>query len=361
MRTAVIVVTHRFDQPILEEFQRIRQGLGETDQAFLLSDGSAPTPASVAQWTHTFDYSQISARAARVIGNDILRNIHLAWIDFFKAHAEFEAYWLIEYDVRYSGPWSELFDAFRDLPHDLLCAHLRPYIHEPGWAWWRHIHSPGSVVPKSRLLRGFLPVARLSHRGFERLRDAVDEGWVGFMEGLIPTLFQTSGLLLGDLGGDGPFVPAGFTNRFYTSISDPKGSLKGLGTMRYRPLIQFPRILPGRLYHPVKPEPETLDAGIKQPWLACAALELALKSVHGQGSATQVLPFLENPKADHLLQVLTGLSSMELLEALDQMESDGPEDLPIKALRQDLLSLPTRFDSSLRITRIPAGGFLAGG
>ncbi len=355
--TAVLVMTHRFDEPILEEFGRIREGLGEADQAFLLSDGSAPTPASVAPWAHTFDYPRISRRAARVIGEDILRNIHLAWVDFFEAHPGFENYWFIEYDVRYSGPWSELFDAFRDLPHDLLCTHLRPCALEPGWAWWSAIQSPGSPLPAESLLRGFLPIARLSRRGLERLRDAVDEGWSGFLEGLIPTLFRGSGLQIGDIGGDGPFVPPGFRNRFYTSVSDPAGSLQGLGSMRFRPPILFPGIMPGRLYHPVKQEPGTLDAGLHQPRVACAALDRALRAIREQILPAQDPPCRADALADRLLQVFTGLCSAELREALDRMAAAGPEDLPLGALRQDLLALPAFLDATRRITRMPAGDF----
>lgn len=354
--TAALLMTHRFDAPILEEFQRIREGLGAADRAFLLSDGSAPTPAAVAPWTHTFDYPRISRRAARVIGEDILRNIHLAWIDFFEAHPGFENYWFIEYDVRYSGSWSELFDAFRDLPHDLLCTHLRPFALEPGWAWWSAIQAPGPPLPAAGRLRGFLPVARLSRRGLERLRDAVDEGWGGFLEGLIPTLFQVSGLQIGDIGGDGPFVPSGFENRFYTSVSDPAGSLQSLGTMRFRPPILFPGIMPGRLYHPVKQEPGTLEAGGHQPRHACAALGRALRTIREQILPAQDPPCRAEALADSLLQVFTGLRSTEVREALDRMAAAGVEDLPLEALRRELLALPSFLEATRRITRMPAGG-----
>lgn len=353
LRTAVVMMTHRFDQPILEEFQRIRAGLGENDQAFLLSDGSAPAPPLLAPLTHTFDYAQISRRAARVIGQDILRNVHLAWLDFCEAQPGFAAYWFIEYDVVYSGPWKDLFDAFRDLPHDLLCTHLRPQGHEPDWFWWPAIHAPGAALAEDLLLRGFLPIARLSRRGVARLREAVDAGWSGFHEGLLPTLFHTSGLRIGDLGGDGPFVPAGFRNRFYTSVSDPAGSLFNLGTMRFRPPIHFPRIMPGRLYHPVKPGPNTFDAGVDRPRLACAALGQALGTIRGLRGQVRVASVRPEAAVDHLLQLLTGLGTPELRAVLDRMAAAGVAGAPLAALRQGLLALPTRLHPDLKFVPIP--------
>ena len=254
-------MTHRFEEPILGEFARMRAGLRPGDQAFVLSDGSAAAPASLDGFVQTFDTAHACSRAVRVLETGILRNVHLAWLDFFDAHPDFDAYWFIEYDVRYSGPWAQLFDAFRDQPWDLLCTHLRRRSQEPHWYWWNEIHAPDGPVSPEQCLRGFLPVTRMSRRGMVCLRDAVAQGWNGFLEGLIPTLLHLRGLRIADVGGTGPFVPAGFRNRFYTSVDDPAGSLMDGGTVRYRPVMEEPRRLPGwaswvlrgRLYPPVKP------------------------------------------------------------------------------------------------------------
>ncbi len=357
MSTAIVLMTHRFDPSILEEFQRLRESLGPSEQAFLLSDGSAPAPPSLLPLTHAFDCATVLRRAARVIEEGILRNIHLAWIDFFEAHPDFDAYWFIEYDVFYAGAWGEFFEAFRKTPYDLLCCHLRPRAHEPGWCWWPALHSPSGALTPDQMLRGLLTITRLSRQGFARLTEAVDEGWWGFMEGLIPTLFQASGLRIGDIGGDGPFVPEGFRNRFYTSASDPVGSLVDLGTMRCAPPIRFPRILPGRLYHPVKPDPDSFDAGVGRPEAAWAALDRAVDTIRGLRPPPQLPPFLACAYVDHLLQVLTGLRTSELLEALDRMAVAGVEPGRAATLRRDLLALPAFPASPSRITRIPAGGY----
>lgn len=306
VKTIYTMMTHRFDDSVIQGFHGIREALGPSDQACLLSDGRAQAPDTLAPWVRRFDFDRIAPRAARILGEDVLRNIHLVWIDFFEAHPDFDAYWFIEYDVAFSAPWSELFDAFRAFPCDLLCTHLRSFEQEPEWCWWTEVRMPRDLPAREHLHRGFLPIVRLSRRGMERLRDAVDEGWTGFMEGLVPTLFHASGMSLTDMGGDGPFVPEGFRNRFYSSVDDSGGSLQDRGTMRFRPPIPFPGILPGRLYHPVKPESLVLDA-TRDASRRAPALAGALTTL-GQGDS--------GAKAELLLQRATGLGGAELMAAL---------------------------------------------
>jgi len=110
--------------------------------------------------------------------------------------------------------------------------------------------------------------------------------------------------------------------------------------MRFAPPLLFPRIKPGRLYHPVKPGPEVVDAGAFDPGQACLALDCALKRAQEKSSPGQ-----------HL-QVLTGLTPPELGQALDDMEAEGGEALPVQDLRHRLNSLePQGFSSLTRFLR----------
>lgn len=43
---------------------------------------------------------------------------------FFNAHPEFDRYWVVEYDVRFTGNWRGFFDAFEDSDSDFLSATL---------------------------------------------------------------------------------------------------------------------------------------------------------------------------------------------------------------------------------------------
>ena len=325
MRTAVVLVSHRFDPSILDEFARMRQALRDGDRAFVLSDAAA-VPDIPGAAAHRFEFEHIARRAARLVGEGILRNLHLAWIDFFAAHPDFDQYWFVEYDVRFAGPWAELLDAFREQPHDLFCAHLRDASEEPDWHWWHEIRAPAGPPDRAALVRGFLPIARLSRRALGELADAVARGWTGFLEGLVPTVLQARGLRIGDFGGDGRFVPDGFRQRFYTSASDAAGSLCNVGTHRYRPAIAYPRIAAGRIYHPVKPEACLVDAGIDAEH-AGAAIGNLLEQVR------QYRLHRDAP-AEALLQALAGIDAEALLGAIERLARRHGGDARFARLRE---------------------------
>jgi hypothetical protein len=141
---------------------------------------------------------------------------------------------------------------------------------------------------------------------------------------------------MADIGGNGPFVPPGFRNRFYTSVSDPLGSLWGLGTFRFRPALRFPRIMAGRLYHPVKPELTTHDVVSGCSTSTCSALERVLAEIQ----SLLPEPFWEREdQVELLLQEFTGLSSIELGVVLDGLENSETEKTTIEELRQELHEL----------------------
>lgn len=353
-KTAVILQTHRFDANILSEFARMQINLPKTDKSFILSDGTVPAPPSLAPITHVLDVDRVLGRATGIIGEGILQNLHLSWIDFFENYPDFDTYWIIEYDVVYAGPWQEFFSAFRNVSSDLLCSHLRPSSHEPGW--WAlpqyALHAPQGEVQKSDLIRGFLPASRITRRGLETLRDAVDEGWWGFPESLVPTVLKVHGLPIADFGGSGPFVPPGSTDQFYTSVTDPMGSLGDQGTMRFRPPIRYPRLLSGRLYHPVKPGCYVIDGGADDYQSALSAIDQAISEVQRHEPGAEIPRFLQTAYIDHQLQVLTGLRTSELLIALDRLIACGAEASTVARVRQRLLALPF-LSSALRGQRRP--------
>ena len=123
---------------------------------------------------------------------------------------------------------------------------------EPDWSWWESLSLPGRYGSAPRR-RAFMPIYRISQKGLNGLREAVESGCSGHFEALIPTLLGASQLKIDDLGA----------GRFYTSSRAPHGSL-ALGTMRYRPAHLFPTLARNFLYHPVKlgpPRPNLEDLG----------------------------------------------------------------------------------------------------
>lgn len=257
-RTAFVFFSHRFDGDIGARYERLKSAASGRGDAFIMAEAGTAVPDGWSGEAHLFNYPTLRKRSAKVIGDRVVPgNCHLPAIDFAEAHPGYDYYWFIEYDVVFTGDWGVLFDAASDDDADLLVTHARNQADENVWSWWRSIQAPVGA-PSPALVRAFFPVYRISQRGVEAVATAVGAGWTGHFEGLLPTLIVAGGLRLSDIGGNGPYVPAGRHNRFYTSFSGYGGKLEALGTMRWRPPHFGPLLVRNYIYHPVKPRRPTV-------------------------------------------------------------------------------------------------------
>jgi len=275
MDTAIIYLTHTFIPKVLQPLEKLRQQTHPYGDFYILNDGNASPPKSLRNRLHVFHFSNILKKYPRVMGDTLIPgNPHLAILDFFRAHPNYKYYWIIEYDVRFSGDWSLLFEAFSKSDADLLTCHVRTYNQEPDWPWWINVKIPDPTVTKDQWVRAFLPIQRLSHRALVEIERCCKEGWYGHFEATLPTMLHHAGLKLEDIGGDGDFVRPGNINRFYTSVSTPIGDLRWKGSFRFRPPHSFWPQRSNTLYHPVKPSPSPLwqflrniaSAAVFRPW-----------------------------------------------------------------------------------------------
>jgi hypothetical protein len=150
--------------------------------------------------------------------------------------------------VKFTGNWSELFNAFADNTSDILCSNVHRQETNPTWAWWNSLEWPNDLKPDR--IRGFFPFARLSAQALDAIIVAGQNGINGHFEVMWPTVVHHYGLVIEDIGGDGPFVRPNNTNRWYTSTL--KNELLSPGTFVYRPTHLRPGRQPNKLWHPVK-------------------------------------------------------------------------------------------------------------
>jgi hypothetical protein len=109
---------------------------------------------------HRFDFPVLKREFPHALGNTVVPgNCHLALIDFVRHHDDFDHYWVIEYDVRFTGDWAVFFNAFAEDDADLLGCHIRRRHDEPCWNWW-----PTLVGPHNRAA----PTRRSAPGGAER-------------------------------------------------------------------------------------------------------------------------------------------------------------------------------------------------
>lgn len=170
-------------------------------------------------------------------------------LSFYLQNPNYQYYWVVEYDVRFTGEWQSFFKAFENSESDLLGTTLTRYEDVPDWFHWSSLRL-NIPLDQKKFVRGFFPIYRMSGPGFAFLDKAYREGVAGHYEGLFPTLLEQAGFQLEDVGGDGEFVRAGNNNRFYDNT--PDSHFLNPGTFVFRPAIHRPGRIANKLWHPVK-------------------------------------------------------------------------------------------------------------
>lgn len=253
--TVVVFLSHILTRGLVDEFERLAAA-GEAHDTVFCYDNSRGDYAERLFATpprrHLFTLDELFATGYPRKGRT--RRFHpgnqdLAFIHYHRRHPGYRHYWFIEHDVRFTGSWARFFAAAGESDADLLGTTLCDRTSHPDWRFWHTVRSPAGTSADGRV-RGFFPIVRLSGRALMALHEAYVEGWDGHFEGAMPTILAARGLTLEDLGGDGPYVPTGHTNRFY--VNTPADRLLSPGTLVFRPRIDRPGSAADTLWHPVK-------------------------------------------------------------------------------------------------------------
>jgi hypothetical protein len=177
------------------------------------------------------------------------RNIDLPLMWYFHSHPEHEFYWLMEYDVRFTGQWPNFFRHFAGNKSDLLATTVFDHHFRPSWRHWSTLSSPHFVSDRERV-RALFPLYRVSNAAMRALHLAYCSGWSGHYEVTIPTILKTRGFVLEDMGGDGAYVAPGNRNRFYRNSPGVAGLAPGTFTVAANTISEsHPRNM---LWHPIK-------------------------------------------------------------------------------------------------------------
>jgi len=179
------------------------------------------------------------------------RNVDLPVLLFFRRCPDYTHYWVVEYDVRYSGAWPAFFGAHNQSDADLLGTTLFRRDQCEDWYYWPSLDLRDRRIAMHDQIRGFFPIYRLSRRALERLDADYRTGVSGHFECLIPTLLNAAGMTLEDIGGQGDFVRPTNKGRFYRNT--PAAASLGPGTFVFRPVMERPGREPDMLWHPVRP------------------------------------------------------------------------------------------------------------
>lgn len=198
--------------------------------------------------------------------DSFIGNCDLVPMRFFQERPDYDRYWIIENDVRFTGSWSSLFEELGSCDADVLGTTVQMHAHNPDWAHWHTLRTGAEEIPFHRRIKVYIPFGRLSRRLLELSDARCREGWSGHPEVLWPTIALEAGLRVEDIGGDGPLTPGARRGLYY--YNTPNHWSLFPGTFVYRPCFaDHPDLsgaetrFPGWLWHPVKPE--AADANLR--------------------------------------------------------------------------------------------------
>jgi len=260
MRRAVLFFTHVWDEAIEARFLKLSRELGAGYDVWvggLIRQGEAfeaPGPALqiLAAERDLLALGAVTSCACRSEPVD-LRLHQLLPLYLFRQWPGYAHYWTVEFDVHYTGNWRDFFAELEESPADLLGTNMQARQENPQWYHWPFLCTGRRALPETSYVKSFLPVMRVSRRGFEAVDLAYRRGWHGHYEALWPTAIADAGMIVEDIGGLSRFAPPARRGRHYTSTMEDANISPG--TFCYRPVKAEAEVVeaPAMLWHPVKP------------------------------------------------------------------------------------------------------------
>ena len=259
MSIAVLFVSHLINKRYLERYLKLRDDLKDRYNVYWLFQADTGVSGELL-YNHgvnvvEFTLDELNDLNYSPIGEHLIPgNAHFIMEYFYHLHSEYQNYWFVEYDVVFTGKWSDLMDAFADNDADFLSSHIeRRNKQNEQWAWWPTLSfSCEDTVPEENQIKSFNPVYRISNHALHFLDEYMQrDGNQGHFETSMPTALYNNGFRIEDFGGKGEFVMQGYYNRFYIQANGINN-----GTMRWCPVYQpddvDPLQSPNKLFHPVK-------------------------------------------------------------------------------------------------------------
>lgn len=253
----LLFLSHHTQPGAMAALEKLRRECGERFAAlvplFDLTREAVPIGAIAAAVGVT--YAQVSRllpykrKFSQHPGTFWPRNIDLPLLWYFHENPQYDYYWVMEYDVRFTGHWLDFFSHFDASDRALLATTLFDFDFRPAWDNWKTLKSPRRIPERDRV-RALFPLYRLSNAALRALHAAYCDGWSGHYEVTIPTILKTSGFTLEDFGGSGRYVADGNYNRFYRNSPDIAGLAPGTFTVVANQIsAAYP---PNLLWHPIK-------------------------------------------------------------------------------------------------------------
>lgn len=251
---AFLFVTHRISNEIVERFYKLRNETKEFGKTFFLlhlEDNRMLGLNSKYNLTpYIFNTDSLNQLNYEPITDTIIPGSnHFATLQFYLDYPSFKYYWVIEYDVIFTGNWNTFFPVMNSVEADFIASHIERFTDNPNWLWWETLHLDNIILKDYQYIKSFNPIYRISNRALFHLNKLLmnRQNW-GHHEVLIPTMLNYLNFKIYDLYGKGEFMlmdGIDFSSFVTNDVNE--------NTIRYRPPIRKEELcLKNKLLHPCK-------------------------------------------------------------------------------------------------------------
>lgn len=215
-KQCVLFCTHKNDESVKEHYNQLKTQIGERADIWFCYNHQY---GEVAEYDNIFYYDEKSVNTQGFRLHNYYwnasnkpfygHNYELILLSFATQHQEYDYFWVIDYDVLFTGDWNIVFDKCDKDDAELICSNL----------WLNYgidicfkIWTPYLKLDTNNLWHGFLTVFRISKIFVNTLIQIYDKGDFGFYEVMIPSVakhlnlkistFNDMGFVVGDKQGD---------------------------------------------------------------------------------------------------------------------------------------------------------------
>ena len=266
-RSVVLFLCHLINVQVIKQYRKLCRDIGEEYDIYWVfqTDNGYSEKELLAKRIKMFRFTMNDLNS---LGYSYLERLygseHYILEFFARSFPKYDFYWVIEYDVFFTGNWRHLFDYFKSDNADFLSSHIEKKGSDNAeWPWWNHItFDEDCKVSEDKYVKSFNPIYRISSRAVSFLDSYLKRNSnKGFYEVLMATSLYNNGFLLEDFGGTGCFSKKNNRHRFYVQDAGTNN-----GTMRWRPIFDM-RVVKAfgtkdKLFHPVR-ETDNAESGIR--------------------------------------------------------------------------------------------------
>lgn len=236
MKQVVLFLSNKHDKCTIKQFNRLYNQLKlnkDVDLVFLYNTDKSEINLVTNKYNYyifsnndllELDYKSIESNKILPI------DTHFPLLKYFLDNSNYDYYWIIGDDVRYTDDFNNLILKCDKCNSDLLTSYIRDYNDEPTWYWW--FRDNNLNMPIHDLLASFNPLYRISNKGLNLIHNKLSQQIYGHHELILPTLISNNNLILKDFN---EVIPNIYNGNTY--------SYKKLDSIEYHKDM---------LYHPIK-------------------------------------------------------------------------------------------------------------